>query len=966
MDSSPDLSLKLRRGSSDSRESFYMDFAQGIDSDIEDVVTMTSGGAGGIPSPCSLPPASLPEVVTVQPTSTNQTNVILEEEDHLIEEEEEEEEEKKMLPKETVGMEEPPARPEAVNNLPDESGVYELPPISSFPSPLHTPASLLVPLPALDIDIERDSVGLPPQPIMPSPSVPQNAIVSPETFSTHTSPAPSLHQLPIGRPLSPPHPPPCHEPLPPPPPPPPLHPPPAVLTTGADYPSLSSVQELGTTDGDGSRNGSSLGMQSKTPTQLGSSSTSSSTAFRTLHTPTSSGKAIGAVPPASGPMLVPLPLSGSGTVSGAADSVHSTHRPAHRLSQQSLATPASGPASQTTTTTHQHLSVLYHSHHHHLHPILTTNRRPSRLPEPVYYPPPREVKPGEALATTLSALYGKLLVVMGIAFPMAEVISTYIPPSFYEGFYLYLYIGSMVFLLFMYTTLLWGKPKMPPVSPVKKQTIASTKKVMHRTSTTCSTDSGEQSDSEDETISSSPKIPVQARRMSLSAGAASRLQHFGSFYLRMGAVAFGIGSMIYSGLEFGQYFELERNTKCHNVLLALTPATRMAFIFIQMYFIFLNNEQIKVYRHKIVARFGLMHMIGTNLSVWFSVLIQETKHEILTFYNPENRTLRISHRLGNKMMPHPVETVAHLRVARGLKGPHNIFECRRSNIIGTLVQDASPFLFPCTIEYSLICAAILYVMWRSISRPQNEQPQRQESLHPMKRSPHHYSVDCAGAHKGLFIGILILVLTIISLILFFVLISRPEFVSLAVTEVNICELTLYGTTTAATLIGMFQVRHMQYDAFRSFSLDDILLVGGQTGSFLYSTFTVIGGHFTMRRDTVLVLITALASLVETACQTMFILDASRRSAATQEHIRKKPGREIVTFLLVSNLAMWAINTLEKSRAESHPIQLHFYGLWAWTIITHVSMPLAIFYRFHSTVCLCEIWKRAYKMKPAYM
>lgn len=55
-------------------------------------------------------------------------------------------------------------------------------------------------------------------------------------------------------------------------------------------------------------------------------------------------------------------------------------------------------------------------------------------------------------------------------------------------------------------------------------------------------------------------------------------------------LAFGIGSMIYSGLEFGQYFELEPATKCHNVLLVLTPATRMAFIFIQMYFIFLNDE----------------------------------------------------------------------------------------------------------------------------------------------------------------------------------------------------------------------------------------------------------------------------------------------------------------------------------------------------------------------------------------
>ncbi|KAG7177763.1 Proton channel OtopLc-like 2 [Homarus americanus] len=35
--SSANLSFKLRRGSSDSRESFYMDFDRGIDSDIEEV-----------------------------------------------------------------------------------------------------------------------------------------------------------------------------------------------------------------------------------------------------------------------------------------------------------------------------------------------------------------------------------------------------------------------------------------------------------------------------------------------------------------------------------------------------------------------------------------------------------------------------------------------------------------------------------------------------------------------------------------------------------------------------------------------------------------------------------------------------------------------------------------------------------------------------------------------------------------
>ncbi|XP_017786211.1 PREDICTED: otopetrin-2-like isoform X2 [Nicrophorus vespilloides] len=566
----------------------------------------------------------------------------------------------------------------------------------------------------------------------------------------------------------------------------------------------------------------------------------------------------------------------------------------------------------------------------------------------------------DALATTLSALYGKLLVVMGTAFPMAEVISTYVPPSFYEVYYLYLYLGSMLFLFYMYIVLIRDRRKRKLEEDEKNKSAKSEG----------STISNEESDN---TTDSS----YRPRKGSLLA--LPPKQNYGSFYLRMGAVAFGIGSMIYSGLEFGQYFELERNTKCHNIFLALTPATRMAFIFIQMYFIFLNNEQMRVYKHKIAARFGLMHMIGTNLSVWLLVLVQETKHEILTFYNPENNTLKISHRipyhkqnvlgLPTVSAEHPADAHSHGHhiVARGLKGPHLLYECRRTNIIGSLVQDASPFLFPCTIEYSLICAAILYVMWRSISKlPGSASALKAKAELNYKRTPHHYSVDCSRAHKGLFVGILLLVLTIISLILFFVLISRADFVGLAVIEVNIAELTLYGLTTLATLIGMWQVRQLKYDGSRNLQLDNILLVGAQTGMFIYSTFTIIGGQFTIERNTVLVLVTALASLLQTTCQTIFVLDASRRSCATPEQIRKKPARQIVTFLLVTNLAMWAINTLEKSRAESHPIQLHFYGLWAWTIITHVSMPLAIFYRFHSTVCLCEIWKRAYKMKPAYM
>lgn len=185
-------------------------------------------------------------------------------------------------------------------------------------------------------------------------------------------------------------------------------------------------------------------------------------------------------------------------------------------------------------------------------------------------------------------------------------------------------------------------------------------------------------------------------------------------------------------------------------------------------------------------------------------------------------------------------------------------------------------------------------------------------------------------------------MTIISLIIFFVLVSRPGYQAMAVLEINITELALYTITTVAVLIGMCQMRELRYVRGRNLELDNILLIVAQTGSFIYNLFTIIGGHFTIKKSTPLVLVTALASLVQLLIQTLFILDASKRSAATPEQTRRKPGREVVTFLLVTNLAMWSINTLEKSRADSHPVQLKFYGVWAWTIITHVNTNHSIF------------------------
>ena len=62
----------------------------------------------------------------------------------------------------------------------------------------------------------------------------------------------------------------------------------------------------------------------------------------------------------------------------------------------------------------------------------------------------------------------------------------------------------------------------------------------------------------------------------------------------------------------------------------------------------------KVKSNVTLARFGLMHMVATNLCVWLNVIIQETKHEILFFdhdfstkYHTRDNSLTQHPALGN-------------------------------------------------------------------------------------------------------------------------------------------------------------------------------------------------------------------------------------------------------------------------------------------------------------------------------
>ena len=70
---------------------------------------------------------------------------------------------------------------------------------------------------------------------------------------------------------------------------------------------------------------------------------------------------------------------------------------------------------------------------------------------------------------------------------------------------------------------------------------------------------------------------------------------------------------------------------------------------------------------------------------------------------------------------------------------------------------------------------------------------------------------------------------------------------------------------------------------------------------------------------------------------------------------------MVTFLVIANVALWFSQTFEvKSVFNPIDIRYDYYGKTLWTILGHVSLPLMMFYRFHASVCLADIWKFAYE------
>ncbi|GAV08092.1 hypothetical protein RvY_17834-3 [Ramazzottius varieornatus] len=381
-----------------------------------------------------------------------------------------------------------------------------------------------------------------------------------------------------------------------------------------------------------------------------------------------------------------------------------------------------------------------------------------------------------------------------------------------------------------------------------------------------------------------------------------------------------------------------------------------------------------------------MHSIAVNLCVWFRTLVDETIDEFSRKWSGEGYDIKeATHKLPDLMKlvaedpgwhpPAPPSAAVTFTASRGADSNHTLASltiCQAETVLANIAQEAAPYLYPFTIEYTLIAAAVWYLIWTNIDapeeshRPPRPSPYIANDEHTGSSDQQHHSkgtssmihVDCRSTNRGLFPGILVLVCTVISIIIFFVTIAAEEYTATALIINNVSELSLYCITAIVTIFAFRETSKLNLNpSAMKHTLDDFLLFIALPCFFIFSFFSIIAG---IAAKNPLSIVVNTASMVQVILQTTFIFDGLRRCSNDQGLQKKKPGREMITFLIVCNVAMWTFSTFEIKRSETNPSQMLFYGEFEWSIISHLSVPLTIFYRFHSSVCLADIWRFAYQ------
>lgn len=379
-----------------------------------------------------------------------------------------------------------------------------------------------------------------------------------------------------------------------------------------------------------------------------------------------------------------------------------------------------------------------------------------------------------------------------------------------------------------------------------------------------------------------------------------------------------------------------------------------------------------------------MHLIGTAISIWLDSIADEAIEDYVT----------------RKLADHANATHDDLDLIL-LEKDYQLREhivhqhhCSELDILNSKSMNAMPYLYPFAIEFNIALASVWLMLFFNIGNihhkalfkipgdrgkqddeDDDDDDEDDDDLESGRQRRKSYArglsmnIDCSNSNRGLFLGLAILLLCIITIIVFFATIHKGIYTSIAVFTYSVQIAVLTVSCFVVIFVAFRQIRkldivHQDHRDNAFTMMDDILVLIPIPFYFVHHTLcsvaTVYDHSGEYEANNYLLAAIDILTVLQVMIQSPFIVDGLRRCANRSQVRFKKPGRELITFLLILNVALWILNTFELKSVEVYQASHHYFGEFNSMILSHTTLPLMLFYRFHSSVCLSNIWKYAYE------
>ena len=207
--------------------------------------------------------------------------------------------------------------------------------------------------------------------------------------------------------------------------------------------------------------------------------------------------------------------------------------------------------------------------------------------------------------------------------------------------------------------------------------------------------------------------------------------------------------------------------------------------------------------------------------------------------------------------------------------------------------------------------------------------------------------DCTSSNCGMFAGILsFIVVTGVCVVL--LTMSECDYDKNQLIS-NLLRIVVFTVLIVASAYAYYIVACLEVNPHPISLLDDLLLFFCLPMFFLYFIAWMAQLiHQSQNGDVHLdSIVASLLFLLQPLVQTPMIVDGLRRCTSDPAVMKKMPGRNAITFLIVGNLATYLMETLLFKNYDSQKEKIAFYGADAWTVLGHITIPITIFYRSFS-------------------